>query len=189
MFGKIIEKFSSNTNEEVKAYELRVTGIILLVWGCLLYLVDATIIGKVFYLLPGLKELFSQGGIGEGKGTLNLSIDGQTAGKIPMVLSIIIIFIGIVLILHSHKGLKSQVNIVVCPLFYTLAFLFLIAGIQNLDNKTKSGVSFLFCGIFLLIGSLIHAYHKDKFPELKGEDTKAAKAPVVDTPEAAVATA
>lgn len=162
MFGKLIESFSSTTNEEVKAYELRVTGIILLVWGCLLYLVDATVVGKIFYKLPGLNKLFR-----ENNGSLDLS------GMIPSIFSMLIIFIGLVLVLHAHKGLKSQANMIVCPLFYTLSFMFLVAGFQIKDKskRTERYVAFGTSLLCLTIGVSIHAANKDKFPELEEDET------------------
>ncbi len=151
MFGKLIENFSSTTNKEVRAYELRVTGIILLVWGCFLYLVDATVVGKFFIKVPGFKKIFK-----EEKGSLDLH------GAIPSIVSMLIIFIGIVLILHAHKGLKSQVNIIVCPLFYTLSFMFLVAAFQNNGTKTRL-VAFGISITCLIIGLAVHLANKDNF--------------------------
>jgi uncharacterized membrane protein SirB2 len=155
--NKITEHFTAQ-DDEVHKYNLRVIGLTFLVWGCLLYLIDSTAVGRVFYKLPGLKSVFR-----EANGSLDLSIGSGSATRfIPHVLSVLIIFIGLVLVLHAHAGLKAQATMIVCPIFYTLAFIFLIATIQNVKGRRRTIAGIMF-GICLLIGIVVQATNKDSF--------------------------
>lgn len=156
--NKITEHFSAQNNE-VRNFDLRIIGLTFLIWGCLLYLIDSTPVGKVFYKVPGLRRFFSA----SYDGSLDLSVStNEKARYVPLILSILIIFIGLILVLHSHAGLKAQATMIVCPMFYTLSFLFLIATIQqtNRTNKIICGVLF---GVCLLIGAVVQGTHKDRF--------------------------
>tara|TARA_Y100000590_G_C15599336_1_gene969360 strand:+ start:119 stop:652 length:534 start_codon:yes stop_codon:yes gene_type:complete len=158
--NKITEHFSAQ-DDEVHKYNLRVIGLTFLVWGCLLYLIDSTPVGSVFYRLPGLKNVFT-----EANGSLDLSIGGEgKLSKLPSILSVLIIFIGLVLVLHAHAGLKAQGTMIACPILYTLAFLFLIATFQQPKGRTKTVCVVIFC-ICLLTGIVIQATNRDTFDEV-----------------------
>ena len=169
--NKIREKFTAQDNEaqddeaqddEVYKYNLRVIGLTCLVWGCLLYLVDSTPVGKVFTYLPYFEK-------NDEDGTLDLGIGGEgKLNKLPSILSVLIIFIGLVLVLHAHAGLKAQATMIVCPILYTLAFLFLVAIFQQ-DSSEAGKKKKKWCGglfaVFLLTGIIVQATHRDTFED------------------------
>ena len=172
---KVFEKFTTSQDEVVdpveeafKSYNLRVTGIILLIFGSFLHLVDSTIFGLIFTPIKGFDAAED--------GTLNLSgqridaIDQENPSKtsyIPSVLSGIVIFTGIVLVLHSYVNTKAQVNMVVCPLFYTFSFMFLTVFIQNVNDKGAYRKTYfgLFL-VFLIIAIAVQTSHNNTVEEV-----------------------
>lgn len=157
------ESFSSDNDDfekEVKQYHLRIIGLTFLIWGCMLYLVDSTIVGNLFLKLPVIKNFFRSS-----NGSLDLSISSsKSMSKLPTLLSATIIFIGMVLVLHAHEGLKAQITMILCPIFYTLGFVFLIAMFQQTIRPRKNvcGLIFIAC---ILIGAMIQGMNKDEFDE------------------------
>ena len=176
---KVFEKFTSTQDDNVdpaeeafRSYNLRVTGIILLIFGSFLHLVDSTIFGLAFTFIPGFDAADD--------GTLNLSgirkdaideagdeAEPSKTALIPSVLSGIIIFTGIVLVLHSYVNTKAQVNMVVCPLFYTFSFMFLTVFIQNVNDKDAYRKTYfgLFL-VFLIIAIAVQTSHNNTAEEV-----------------------
>ena len=199
------EKFSASDAGGEQEHQLRTIGIIFLIWASLLYLLDTTIFGKIFYGL--FSGYFSE----DENGTLDLSVkvirrvpemvlpsQGVTdddliearnkimkggdetefsyAASIPKFLTIILIFIGMVLVLHSYSNTKSLTNIAICPICYAFAYVCLIGGFKNTGNKRLH--LFIAFVVFLLIGILLQALNVE---EGEVEEEEILEPPVVTT--------
>tara|TARA_B100001121_G_C18700065_1_gene627090 strand:+ start:3200 stop:3787 length:588 start_codon:yes stop_codon:yes gene_type:complete len=141
-------------------YDMRVVGITLLMFGALLYVVDSTPIGNIVAFLP----YFSK----DEDGSLDISLtDGGPLKKLPSILAVIIIFIGLVVALHGYRDTKAQATLIVAPLFYTFSFLFLIAGTQPRNKGTRAKICFAVSLIFFGIGIGMQAGHKDDIVEVR----------------------
>ena len=161
LFGNKIERFTSNSNDEPEddrqaKFDLRVIGLTLLIWGALLYLIDSTPVGNVFTYLPYFEK-------SEGSLDLSLSSEKGLLSRMPTILAVIIIFIGLVLALHGHSGHKAQATLIVTPIFYTLSFMFLIATIKNNNSKLITGGISLAC---FIIGVAVQAANKDNIDDI-----------------------
>ena len=81
--------------------------------------------------------------------------------SIPSVFSLIIIFIGIIIVLRGYKNEKAESLLIACPILYSLGFIFIIASIQESykqPGEEKFPVYSLSIGIiFIITGIIIHA--------------------------------
>ena len=146
-------------------YDMRVVGITLLMFGALLYVVDSTPIGNIIGFLPYFTK--------DPDGSLDISLtDGGPLKKLPSILAVIIIFIGLVIALHGYRGTKAQATLIVAPLFYTFSFLFLIAGTQPRNKGTKAKICFAVAVVFFSVGIGMQAGHKDNREDVVRAETR-----------------
>ena len=172
---KSAEKFTSADDIEYD-YQLQTIGITFLIWGCMLFLIMSTPLGR--RLGPHLSYLSA------------INFDDNWKNIVVNAVPALFIMISMGIVFYSYKNRDEQAIIVAVPFVYTIGML-LFGYAKKLEKSTKKNVIYFISAVLIFAaGPAMQSSIRDISVKCKDTDAPIEAAPTETAPtEAAPTTA